>query len=109
MAAGDHLFSLLGEAAAGVGCSYPRGERHALMVFARASTQEEAKKIAVAGVTDLGWVDAIITRVGMIDRTAVPEDLRSPVSHAWEKGCSVVAYAAPIRQGPQSGLSSSRR
>jgi hypothetical protein len=103
LSAGAHLFSLLGEAAGGVGCAYPRGERHALMVFARASTQEEAETIARAGMTDLGWVEAIITKVGMIDRLSVPEDLRPPVSHAWENGCSVVAYAAPISQGPQAG------
>ena len=103
MPAGAHLFSLLGEAAAGAGRTYPRGERHALMVFARASTREEAEGIARAGMTDLGWVEAIITKVGMIDRLSVPEDLRPSVSHAWENGCSVVAYAQPINrvQNPQ--------
>jgi hypothetical protein len=96
MACAAAVFVVSMRAVAGPGNSQPDGRGYSLLVFARASSEAEAERVAVRGLGQLGWIEAQAMRYGEItDPAAIPEDLQGSFAAALEGGCAVIVYDQP--------------
>ena len=98
------LWVIQATAVASEGCNYPRGERHAVLVFATAPDCDVALSRMQQGLAAHGWRQAEVTRSGTIssDTDAIQDDtLRAAATSAIESGCGIVAYADPIPPSPE--------
>ena len=100
------LWVIQATAVASEGCEYPRGETHAVLVFATAPDRDGAFSRMQQGLTAHGWGEAEVTRSGTIssDTGAIQDEgLRAAAASAIESGCCVVADPEPIRPDPGRG------
>ena len=93
---GGVVFVLTMEAVAGPAHAQPDGRRYDLLVFARGESRAQAEATALAGLSQLGWIEALAVRSGEItDAGAVPEDLQPALRRAQANGCAVIVYDEP--------------
>ncbi len=87
------VFVLTLRAVAGPDNAQPDGRRYTILAFAVGADEAAAAKIALEGLSVLGWIEAETLRCGeIIDEAAVPEDLCGPMARARRDGCALVVY-----------------
>ena len=81
------------DATAGDCGAYVKGDRHALNVFVRASSNDEAVQVSEKVVGRNGWTEVKILRTGKLDpaRLEKPEHVRA-AAEAAQLGASIVVY-----------------
>jgi hypothetical protein len=90
------VFVVTIRAVAGPANAVPDGRGYDLLVFARALDEAAATRVALAGVAQLGWVEARARRCGEITRPgALPKDFAPAYGRAVESGCAVIVYDEP--------------
>jgi hypothetical protein len=93
---GATIFVVTMQALAGPANAVPDGRRYDLLVFARATTEAEAERVARLGLDQLGWIEVEALRSGEITNPdAVPEDFRPSFDRAATCGCAVIVYDQP--------------
>jgi hypothetical protein len=93
----DELFLILAQATAGPATRYVEGARHAVLVFARAGSHDEALAVGTEGLAELGWSDPAFQKVGIIELGPhLKDEDRAPAEHAMANGCAVRVYAEPV-------------
>jgi len=90
------VFVITMRALAGPENSQPDGRCYDLLVFARATTEAEARRVAFDGLGQLGWIEAQALRAGEItDPGAIPNDLQASFARALKSGCAIIVYDEP--------------
>ena len=102
----EKLFMYFAEAVAGLSddIPVPAGSPHALMMFASAENLVVGQEAAVAGATEVGWLEVKVVKAGEIkDGPASIEEeaLRLAAEDAMEYGLGLVVYD---RELPPEGL-----
>jgi hypothetical protein len=84
------------QAVAGPENAEPDGRRYAILAFARADSEDEARGVAFRGLAQRGWIDAEALRAGeIVEPDAIPQDLRLAYERALAAGCSLIVYDEP--------------
>jgi hypothetical protein len=92
------VFALLVDAEAEIGCGYPAGERHHLIVLVPADSAEEAAAEAMLALTDRHWCGG---EVRQIDRFSVPLEsvgdpvMREAAARAFAGDRAIIVYDRP--------------
>jgi hypothetical protein len=86
---------LLTAAATGTNPQFKAGERHAMLAYIRADTQEQAEAELPQKLTEKGWGSWVVSKSAL----ATPDAEKDQgVKVALERGASITVYSDPIPQ-----------
>jgi hypothetical protein len=95
------LWAVQTRASAGQGCAYPAGQRHDILVFAKAEDSGGAIQRALKALTDNGWLDLETSRSGEIDPSRIDPanaELSAAFNGAMTNGWGMLIYQTPIAE-----------
>ena len=74
------------------------GDRHAILLFVRAESADEALTIAASGLDGHGWAAVRFSKTKVVDDDHEPVDevFRRAFRSALSEGCALVTYSEPI-------------
>ena len=84
---------LLTAAATGTNPQFKPGERHAMLAYIRADTEEQAEAELPQKLTEKGWGNLVISKSALASPDA---DKDQGVKSARERGAAITVYSDPI-------------